>query len=391
MKNLVKSVIILSTIVTFLIAGNSIKAINVPGNVSDIGPTSKAWLSTSYQDMILYPQTTIKMNDSDVNASNEQNGAKKIRVKAITDGKNISFLIKWVDKTKSVQDDYNLTAYGDGYAMQFPTSYKDVNKLPYIGMGSNGRSVVIHLQKATGDIDELNKNNKNEFEVDLLKYTTEPQVKTVGAYKRVFISEGFRSMIQIKNGSVNGKMQMLYKNGYWRGTLSRSLKSSYLDLDKGAFPIAFALWDGGKNNRDDIKLLSSWIGVKIIGKNGGQKLINTLMSEAKGDISNGKKIALENCAACHQYKDVNIAPDFMAPNLSNIGGYSTKEYLMESLVDPSAVVVEGYSSDTHKNFTWYNIDDKGNRVSVMPSYDWLDQKRRDDLVAFFKTLKAEVE
>lgn len=39
------------------------------------------------------------------------------------------------------------------------------------------------------------------------------------------------------------------------------LKSEHLDLSKGSF-VAFALWDGGKKNRDGVKLLTSWVGVE---------------------------------------------------------------------------------------------------------------------------------
>jgi DNA-binding MarR family transcriptional regulator len=57
-----------------------------------------------------------------------------------------------------------------------------------------------------------------------------------------------------------------------------------------------------------------------------------------GDIKNGETIMMENCAACHQYKAVKNAPNYMAPELSNIGGYSNASYLLESIVDPSAAV-----------------------------------------------------
>ncbi len=395
MNKLIQIVLLLGIFGSFLAADSSIKAMKVLGNVSDIGPTSKAWLSSGYQDVTLYPQTTIKINDKDTNELNVK--AKKVRVKAITDGKNISFLIKWKDETKSIQDNYN--THGDGFVMQFPVDATDVTKLPYVGMGNKGRAVIVHFKKAIGLIYEIDgevytqvgENNQNIFADDLQKYIDEAVKKGEGDYQKVFISEGFHFMTQIKDGSTVGKMHMVYKNGYWKGTLSCPLKSDYLDLTHGAFPVSFALWDGVKKNRDGLKLLSSWIGVKVVGKSGGGKLINSLEVKPKGDEVNGEKIAFENCAACHKYGEVNIAPDFMAPNLSNIGGYSTKEYLMESIVNPNAVVVPDYNTNAHKNFFWYDIDDKGVRTSTMPSYNWLDKKSRDDLVAFLKSLKVQTE
>jgi complex iron-sulfur molybdoenzyme family reductase subunit gamma len=372
----------------------------VPGNVSDISPISRAWLSATYQDVILYPQTTIKMNDRDANELNIDNRAKKVRVKVIYDGKNISFLIKWKDNTESIQDSYSSTAYADAFAIQFPIDYKNVNKLPYIGMGSKGRAVLIHLQKATGDIYEpngkgdiyyqVNKDNQNIFGEDLQKYIDEVKLRAIGDYQKVFISEGFRSMTQIKDTNSIGKMQMIYKNGYWRGSLSRPLKSEYLNLDNGAFPVAFAIWDGVKKNRAELKLLSSWVKVKLVGKNGKNKVLIDMNRKVKGDAINGAKIVQDNCTACHRYKDIDMAPDYMAPNLTNIGGYSTTEYLVESILNPNAVVVPGYNRNAHKNFYWYEIDENGVRTSIMPSYDWLDKKSIEDLVTFLKTLKSEV-
>jgi len=386
MYRLAKIIFIVGLLGNFLIASGIIQAVKVPGNVSNAGPTSKAWISTGYQTIILYPQTTMKSSETNTTYS-----PKMVRVKAIYDGDNISFLLKWRDVNKNVQDGYHLDVYGDGYAMQFPIKFNDATKLPYIGMGSKKRAVVIEVKKATGTIYEPNIDvdifGEADNTISIINKITEEDVPE---YQKVFVSEGFESMTQIKNNSVVGKMQMLYKNGFWRGTLSLPLKSSYLDIDKGSFPISFAVWDGDKNETGESKLISSWLGVKLVAKDGGEKLINILTSSAKGDVRSGKKIVLDNCAACHRYANTNMAPNFMAPNLSEIGGYSTKEYLVESIVNPSAVVVSKYKTNAERSFPWYNLNNNGNRVSTMPSYDWLDQKSLDDVVAFLQTLKSKI-
>ena len=230
MNKLIQIVLLFGIFASFLTAGNSIKAMKVLGDVSDIGPTSKAWLSAGYQDVTLYPQTTIKINDKDANELSLK--AKKVRVKAITDGKNISFLIKWKDETQSIQENYNSTTYGDGFAMQFPLDATDVSKLPYIGMGSKGRAVIVHFKKAIGIIYEMDEdgevytlvgeNDQNIFTDDLQQYIDEAVKKGEGDYQKVFISEGFHFMTKIEDSSTVGKMHMVYKNGYWRGTLSHS-------------------------------------------------------------------------------------------------------------------------------------------------------------------------
>lgn len=361
-------------------------------NLSKIGFDAKAWEGVKAQNIAFYPQSTIEMNDADVMKLNAENKAKNVSIKSLSDGENIAFLLKWQDGTKSVQEGYSSTAYGDGFAAQFPTV---LDKLPYIGMGSDGRAVVVHLQKATGKTYEpngnkdvfhqVNSSNQNAFEANLKKYNDEVAQAGNGDYQRVYLSEGFRSMTQLRDSSEEGMMEMKYDKGFWSGIIVRKLKSTNVDLSGGNFPVAFALWDGEKKNRDGMKLLSPWIEVKV--QNG--KSLATLVETKEGDVKNGEAVMMENCAACHQYKEVKNAPNYMAPNLSNIGGYANESYLIESIIDPSAVVVPGYNTTAHPNFPWYTVD-KGVRSSTMPPFSHLDAKSLKDLVAYLKTLKVEV-
>lgn len=361
-------------------------------NLAKIGLDAKAWEGVKAQNIAFYPQSTIEMSDADVMKLNADNKAKNVSIKSLSDGENIAFLLKWQDGTKSVQEGYSSTAYGDGFAAQFPTV---LDKLPYIGMGSDGRAVVVHLQKATGKTYEpngnkdvfhqVNSSNQNAFEANLKKYKDEVAQAGNADYQRVYLAEGFRSMTQIRDNSEESMMEMKYDKGFWTGIIVRKLKSANLDLSSGNFPVAFAVWDGEKKNRDGMKLLSPWVEVKV--QNG--KSLATLMETKEGDVKNGETVMLENCSACHQYKEVKNAPNYMAPNLSNIGGYANESYLIESIIDPSAVVVPGYNTTAHPNFPWYTVD-KGVRSSTMPPFSHLDAKSLKDLVAYLKTLKVEV-
>lgn len=361
-------------------------------NLAKIGLDAKAWESVKAQNIAFYPQSTIEMSDADVMKLNAENKAKNVSIKSLSDGENIAFLLKWQDGTKSVQEGYSSTAYGDGFAVQFPTV---LDKLPYIGMGSEGRAVVVHLQKATGKTYEpngnkdvfhqVNSSNQNTFEADLKKYKDEVAQAGNGDYQRVYLSEGFRSTTQLRDNSEESMMEMKYDKGFWTGVIVRKIKSANLDLSSGNFPVAFAVWDGEKKNRDGMKLLSPWVEVKV--QNG--KSLNSMAETKDGDVKNGETVMMENCSACHQYKEVKNAPNYMAPNLSNIGGYANESYLIESIIDPSAVVVPGYNTTAHPNFPWYTVD-KGVRSSTMPPFSHLDAKSLKDLVAYLKTLKVEV-
>ena len=372
------------------VMAQSLEVLHVKEDISKVGFNSALWQKAKAGTVEAYPQTTIEMNDAKLMHENANNKAKKVRVKTIQNGEYVAFLVQWKDTTKSIQEGYTSDVYGDGFAVQLPTT---LDKLPYIGMGSDGRAVIVHLQKATGKTYEpnnnqdvfhqLNSSNQNAFAGDLTTYKANVGAQGNGDYQKVFIAEGFRSTTQIRDTSEASRMEMRYENGTWNGLLVRKLKSEHLDLSKGSFPVAFAFWDGSKKNRDASKLLTSWVGV------GAQKLIS-LDELSGGDIKNGETIMMENCAACHQYKTVKNAPNYMAPELSNIGGYSNASYLLESIVAPSAVVVPGYNTTAHPNFPWYSVD-KGVRSSTMPPFSHLDEKSLKDLVAYLKTLKAEVE
>ena len=64
----------------------------------------------------------------------------------------------------------------------------------------------------------------------------EKKVKAIGSndYEKAYISQGFRSMTEIKDGSDASYARLGYKKDGWMGTLSRSLTDSYVDLNKGA-------------------------------------------------------------------------------------------------------------------------------------------------------------
>ena len=367
-----------------------IEVLHVKEDIAKISITSPLWEKVKATTVEVYPQTTIEMNDAQLILENAQNKAKKISVKSINNGTYVAFLVRWKDATKSIQQDNSSTTYGDGFAIQFPTK---MDKLPYIGMGSDQRAVIVHLEKATsktyepnnkGDVyHQVDAGNQNAFGSELKKYNDEVLRQSRADYQRVFISEGFRSMTQIRESKETSVMDMHYANGIWSGILVRPLKSEYVNLGSGSFPVAFALWDGSKKNRDGAKLLSPWVGV-------GAGAIASLAEPKGGDVANGEKVMMENCSACHQYKSVKNAPAYMAPELSNIGGYGNASYIRESIIAPSAVVVPGYNTAAHPNFQWYSVD-KGVRTSTMPPYDYLDEKSLNDLIAYMQTLKAEVE
>ena len=389
-----------------------ITAYSVSEDISQIEVNSSHWSKAKETSIVLYPQTTIALNDKKANEANANPTAKIAFIKALSDGKQIAFKLRWVDETPSLQSGNAIknTEFADGFAVQFASQYDDPNKLPYIGMGSKDRPVVVYLQKAVekffepngnGDVSkQVNRNNvhafNSEINQDLAKFDNEVVQLAVRDYQKAFVAQGFRSMTEIKDHSTQYNAQMVYSNNWftpneWEGVMVRSLNDTYANLTE-AFPVAFAVWDGAKMGRDGLKNLSTWVVVQLDGAKNNEALNKALDATLGiGNVQNGETLTQANCASCHNYGKVNEAASaYMAPNLSNIGGYSTTAYLMESIKEPNAVVVPGFNTNAHSNFAWYSVDGKGERISAMPSFDYLSQEELTDIVAYLKTLKAEV-
>ncbi len=401
MKRVVTIAAALSLAASMSLAGTVVEAVKVH-SLKGFKCGTKLVKKIKWQKVEVYPQTTLKLNDKKALELHKNAKAKVVQVGALTDGKNVAIVMRWPDKTKDVFKGYKSDIYADGFAVQFAANPADAKKLPYIGMGSDGRPVEIIIRKAydvvyepngNGDVEhQVNPHNTNYFGKDLNKFEKEVQQRGLRTYQRAFVSEGFRSMTEIKDNSVRYRTDMHYvgKKGMWGGTVVKPVKDMYEKPAKGELAIAVAVWDGKELERDGLKRLSSWIAVRLPG--GKNKALEKVVTEkVKGDVANGKKQFETNCASCHRTRDFNTAPLYMAPGLENIGGQATAAYIRESILDPNAVIVPGYNRNAHPNFAWYTVDEKGKRTSTMPPFNYLDKKTVDDIVAYLQTQKAEVE
>jgi len=392
----------LSLAASVSLAGNVVQAVKV-ASLKDFRCGTKLVKRIKWTPVAVYPQSTIKLNDKRALELHKDAKGKIVEVGALTDGKEIAIVVRWPDKSKDVYKGYKSDLYADGFAVQFASSAKEPEKLPYIGMGSDGRPVAIYLRKAYDVVYEPNGNGEVFYQVnphnlpyfgkEVEQFNKEVAKRGASIYQRAFVGEGFRSMTQIKDGSATYRTDMHYvrkRGGMWGGTVIRPIEDEYAAPTKGEFAIAIAVWDGKELDRDGLKRLSSWIAVRLPG--GKHKALERVVNEVvKGDLANGKQQFETNCASCHRTRDFQNAPLYMAPGLENIGGQTTAAYLRESILDPNAVVVPGYNRNAHPNFSWYMVDEKGNRTSTMPPFNYLDKKTVEDIVAYLQTQKAEVE
>jgi DMSO reductase family type II enzyme heme b subunit len=400
MKKLLTTILSLGMAASAALAASpAISAVKVSDKLDTIKADSALWSKAKFETITLYPQTSIEFNDKKANELVANAKGKKAQVAALHDGKNIAVMIKWADKTKDVEQCMSSDTYTDGFAVQFAGSTKKAQPLPYIGMGSEGRPVVVHLQKATAKVYEpngnkdvssqINRQQTGVFGKELADFDAKVASLAKTDYEKVFVAEGFRSTTEVKDNSIKSNGAMVHGPKGWVGTLVRPLKDEYVNLN-GTVPVAIAIWDGSTMGRNGLKNLSSWVAINLEGQKPTSSMIAELTADTKGDVVKGKEAAMMNgCGGCHQMEATD-PKSFMAPSLKNIGGYSTSEYLRESILKPSAVVVPGYNRNAHANTPWYNIE-KGKRVSTMTDYSFLDKETVDNIVAYLKSLKAEVE
>ena len=416
MKRLITTFSATAALALSLVAADYIPTVQIKSEMAKLNASSAELAGLKYSTIYLYPQTTIKGNDAEANKKFDGAKAIKADVAVVANQREFSVVVKWADNTNSKQRLKSVKAFGDGVAVQFAQNCSEDAKLPYIGMGSDGRPVTILLQKntegvyapTTADIsNQQAKNNLNLFGDDLKKKQEAAAAMMKPQYQKVFVAEGFRSTTEVKD-NLNYKMDMKYANGKWTAVFTKPIKDDYSSIgsdtktqddgisgstsktshavDCDTQPMAIAIWDGAKDGRNGIKWLSSWTPIKFKESEKAKKAIAMMAEKAKGNVANGKKLASDNCYACHTMGD-NKAQEGMAPNLNNIGGYANAAYIRESLVSPSAVVVPGQNVNQRPSMQYYSVD-AGKRTSNMPAFDFLKPNEIEDLVAYLQTLKA---
>jgi complex iron-sulfur molybdoenzyme family reductase subunit gamma len=399
-----------------LFAGDYLSPVNTKTDLTKLTASSAELKGLKFSTIYLYPQTAVKGNDAEANKKNAEAKAIKAEVAILANERDFSVIVRWSDTTNSQQTQNSVKAFGDAVAIQVPQNCSDTAKLPYIGMGSEGRPVTIMLQKntqgyfppTTADLSNTQaKNNLNSFGDDLKKKEADIEKLKIAKYQKIFVAEGFRSTTEVKE-QLGYTMDMKYAGGKWTAVFTKKLKDDYSSIgntaktqddgvsgstsktshvvDCDVEPFAVAIWDGGKDGRDGTKWLSSWTPIKLKDSEKAKKSITEMSEKVKGDVANGKKLADENCVACHTIGNTK-APNNMAPNLDNVGGYSTAAYLRESIIAPQAVVVPGLNVN-RAPVGFYGVDSAGVRTSNMPSFDYLKPNEINDLIAYLQTLKS---
>ncbi len=96
-----------------------------------------------------------------------------------------------------------------------------------------------------------------------------------------------------------------------------------------------------------------------------------------GDVGRGKRLMSEKgCAGCHNFPG-NPAQPRVGPDLSYAGGIHSAAYLVESMLEPSMIVVPGKG---------YYMEQDGKKASLMPPFAGTEQER-NDILAYLMSLR----
>ncbi len=338
------------------------------------------WNSVKGKYVYLYPQISVRLNDKKANSLIPKKELKRALVKVAYNNDEIAVFVQWKDITPSTQAKYDTDSYADGVSIEFPNKFGRGITLPYIGMGDTNHPVTVYLQKSVAGRD----------------------------YQKVFASEGFGSLTEIKENGTDIQMRYNKKNHLWTAVFVRPLKTENSNLKAGLVPIGFAIWDGKFDERDGNKSLSRWKFIRLKDYPLDKEYLTYVSWGVPytklGNPKRGKQLMIQNgCAGCHRFDDQQTAPIGMAPNLSDIGGIANAVYLRESIVNPNDVVIRNLNPNRHYNkfvkpdkfkaypnndmYTWYVVNPDGTISSKMPPFSHLPEKDIKDIVAYLKTLR----
>lgn len=236
-----------------------------------------------------------------------QESVDSVSVKAVSNGKDIAFLLEWEDLSPQARFTRHQD-FTDGAAVQFPVDSKGK---PLFTMGALDKAgeentVNIWFWRADRQLD-IDKKKYNDIENTYAgmvaddyqlskalypKDKDKPAVRTIGAVAEqdpTYItgwgagnfasvperkspvenlnSEGFSTLTPrgIDEQNVNGKG--VWDNGKWKVVITRSLNSENKFDAKFTpgqqIPIAFAVWDGAQGDRNGQKSVTPWYNLKI--------------------------------------------------------------------------------------------------------------------------------
>ena len=212
-----------------------------------------------------------------------RNGIDIINFSSVNNGEQIAIRMQWKDPTKDSFSELNQDFYRDAVAVQFAlgeaTLHTHGHNEPFFGMGNRGKPVNIwHWKSGLGETLEAEADQEYSGDVDMdalifggvmsnpvtkLNLTSENAVEELNA-------EGFGTITPQPPGNQNVQGYGEWKDGVWTVVFVRDIpKVGKWDVNltrKDPTLIAFATWDGLKEDRNGRKVISVWQRLNVLDK-----------------------------------------------------------------------------------------------------------------------------
>ena len=285
------------------VAITTVSVAQVPLDLSD-----PLWDQTTAAPIFLSPQNLVLPRLKEA-------GAKAISVRALHDADRIGFLLEWHDAHRD-SDLGTVLQYRDAVAIQFPEDPSFGT--PSFTMGQRGQGVVIYHWKSDWqfgslyDVDEAYPNMYGGWyqfsgvpageipeATDYLtagrkEYLTaaavgnslaDPQVQEKIGPVQKMRAKGFGTIEPDDEQDATGFGE--WRDGDWRIVISIPRRQTEFSFEEGAvFPLAFAVWDGSRNERNGQKAYSVWNNMRIgVPKEEGGGVLLPFLGSIGGVIS----------------------------------------------------------------------------------------------------------
>jgi len=223
--------------------------------------TTATWQAVPVMWLAMTPQqVTPPMGGGEVN---------RVAVRALNWQDQLFVMLEWADPTADLGS-ARPEDYTDAVAVQFPAVA--ASSVPAICMGQADQAVNIWqwradsqqgvpAQPASGYVDLYPSTDDLYYPARL---AGNPMAAPAGAVQNL-VAGGFGTLTPADSQVVMGNG--VYRNGAWTVVMSRNFAppDALQPAFSGSTPIdtAFAVWDGGRDNRDGIKAVSVFVQVQI--------------------------------------------------------------------------------------------------------------------------------
>lgn len=242
---------------------------NIPYEI-DTNPDSPVWKDVRSTNLVMRP------------LSARRGAIEIINIASVNNGEVLAVRLKWKDPTKNGFMEGRVDVFTDGVAVQLAlgdvTLHTHGHNEPFFGMGNRGKPVNIWHWKAgleeTLEASEDSEYSTGGVDMDALIFggVMSNPVTKLGTTQENAVeelnSEGFGSITPQPREYQNVEGTGVWKDGEWTVVFTRTFavsgKWDAVFDKKEPLLVAFAVWDGEKEDRNGRKVVSVWQRLNIM-------------------------------------------------------------------------------------------------------------------------------